>query len=281
VPGAQKRGFGFIHDGSVATLFDFLLAPVFQFGSNQQRRDVEAFMHAFDTGTAPAVGVQQTVDGVNSNLPPVVARINLLMARADAGDIELVVKGNAGGVARGYLYAGGGQFESDGDSEPLVAEATLRAGAGPGNELTYTGVPPGNGRRIGIDRDCDTYGDFHEIQAGSNPADRNSIPVSSVTDGKPVPGGKPVLWPSSPNPMGPPGTTISFTVAEPADVTLAVYDAGGRLVRGLMERSRQQGTVSLRWDGLDDQGREAASGVYFYRLTAGGVTKSRSLVLRR
>ena len=74
------------------------------------------------------------------------------MARAEAGDAELVVKG----AGRGWLYAGGGRFRSDRRREPLIPDVFLRARAlFPGGELTYTMVPPGSGRRIALDRDED------------------------------------------------------------------------------------------------------------------------------
>jgi YVTN family beta-propeller protein len=283
-PGPQKRGFGFLHDGSIDNLFDFLLAPVFQFSGNQARRDVEAFMLAFDTGTAPAVGVQVTVDASNKNDAATIARIALLMARADVGDIDLVVKGRVSGDARGYLYAGGGNYETDGNAEPLVAEATLRAGAGAGAERTWTGVPPGNGLRIGVDRDGDTFRDFHEIEAGSNPADPASIPSASAVNepGAGAGRGGAVLMQSSPNPLaGSSGTRISFSLADPADVTLRIFDPQGRLVRVLLENRRLQGTTTVEWNGFGDDGRPVASGIYFYRLEAGRSVKTRSLVVVR
>src|SRR5439155_10650681 len=50
--GDQVRGFGFLHAGSIDSVFDFLHANVFAFGSNAdtKRRQVEAFLMAFDTG---------------------------------------------------------------------------------------------------------------------------------------------------------------------------------------------------------------------------------------
>ena len=55
----QKRGFGFIHDGSVS-LTEFLAAPVFT-STTQQERDLFAFMMAFATETVPGVG--RSADG--------------------------------------------------------------------------------------------------------------------------------------------------------------------------------------------------------------------------
>ena len=61
--GDQIRGFGFLHDGSVATVFDFLARGRLQLRSSPdtKRRNVEAFVFAFDTGQAPVVGQQVTV----------------------------------------------------------------------------------------------------------------------------------------------------------------------------------------------------------------------------
>jgi hypothetical protein len=62
VAGDQVRGFGFLHDGSVDTVNNFLTAAVFNFGTGgtatTNRRNVEAFVHTFDTGLKPIVGQQ-------------------------------------------------------------------------------------------------------------------------------------------------------------------------------------------------------------------------------
>ena len=63
-----------------------------------------------------------------------------------------------GGQARGYRASrGGGGPGPRSESGPFGHAATaLRMLAGTaGQELTYTCVPPGSGRRIGIDRDLD------------------------------------------------------------------------------------------------------------------------------
>jgi YVTN family beta-propeller protein len=153
--GEQLSGFGFIHDGSIDTLLDFLRLPVFTFRSDNDRRDVEAFVLAFDSGLAPAVGLQVTVNGDNKLSPAVTERIALLIAQADGGNCDLVVKGIYGGAHRGFVYVGNGMFQSDRQSEsPLSFQALVQA-ADSGSELTFTGAPVGYGRRLGIDRNGD------------------------------------------------------------------------------------------------------------------------------
>jgi len=166
------RGFAYLHDGSVSTLDDFLRTPIFIL-SDQDRVDLVAFMLAFDTGLAPAVGQQVTVTAASVADATLDARITLLLARADAvpSDCDVVVRGRLGNAWRGWVHEpsmGAGLFQSDISSEPFVPEATLRGQAvTAGQERTYTCVPPGTGRRIGIDRDDDGTLDGDEALAGT------------------------------------------------------------------------------------------------------------------
>jgi YVTN family beta-propeller protein len=153
--GEQLSGFGFIHDGSIDTLLDFLRLPVFTFRNDDDRRDVEAFVLAFDSGIAPSVGLQVTINGENKLSTAVAERINLLMAQSNGGNCEVVVKGIYGGAHRGFLYVGNGMFQPDRQSESPVTFQTLVQVADAGSELTFTGVPVGYGRRLGIDRNGD------------------------------------------------------------------------------------------------------------------------------
>jgi flagellar hook assembly protein FlgD len=82
-----------------------------------------------------------------------------------------------------------------------------------------------------------------------------------------------------PNPFNP-STQIVYTVrAAGLRVDLDVFDVRGRLVRTLVDGRPSSGRVVVVWDGRDDDGREAPSGVYFYRLTAGRTTVTRRMTL--
>jgi DNA-binding beta-propeller fold protein YncE len=171
-PGPQVRGFGFTHDGSAATIDEFLATPLFRL-TPPERRQLEEFLLAYDTNLAPVVGQQTTLSAADADQ----ARLDLLHARAAAGDCELVAKGVAGAEARGWLGVGGGLFVSDRASEQPLDAAVLRAlGAAPGNVVTYTCVPLGSGGRTAIDRDEDGFLDRDELDAGTNPADAGSSP---------------------------------------------------------------------------------------------------------
>jgi len=81
-----------------------------------------------------------------------------------------------------------------------------------------------------------------------------------------------------PNPFNP-STTIQFELARDGAVRLEVYSLSGRLVKRLVDRGMQPGVHSAAWDGTNDNGHRVASGVYVYRLKAGGTVDSRRMVL--
>ncbi len=81
-----------------------------------------------------------------------------------------------------------------------------------------------------------------------------------------------------PNPFNP-STTIRFSLAARGRATVAVFDAGGRWVRTLLDEDRAAGDHALQWDGRDAAGRPVASGVYFCRLIAGSAVESKKMVL--
>jgi YVTN family beta-propeller protein len=172
--GAQIRGFGFTHDGSADTIFRFLLSPQFTVTDHERRR-LERFLLAFDAELAPVAGQQVTLTATNA--AEAGPRLDLLLARTDAGDCDLVAHGAQNGEARGWVRLASGLFAPDRVAGPPVADADLRAlAATVGQEVTFTCVPIGSGARVAIDRDVDGFLDGDEIDAGTDPADRTSTP---------------------------------------------------------------------------------------------------------
>jgi len=83
-----------------------------------------------------------------------------------------------------------------------------------------------------------------------------------------------------PNPFSA-NTRFTVTLAAPGNLDVAVHDLSGRRVRSLVREHVAFGTRELAWDGRDDGGRLAASGVYFIRATASGSMVSNRVVLLR
>jgi hypothetical protein len=81
-----------------------------------------------------------------------------------------------------------------------------------------------------------------------------------------------------PNPFNP-ATTISFDLPRDADVRLCVYNVKGELISTLIDGRVTKGHGEIVWNAVDDRGRRVTSGVYFYRLTAGDLVRTRKMVL--
>ncbi len=165
--GDQIRGFGFTNDGSVDTLFRFFTAVVFNplpnsgfplLNPDATRRDVVEFMLAFDSDLAPVVGQQVTLTGSNSAV--VNPRITLMIQRAETAftskalggavkECDLVVNVAQAGRVKAFLYDPVARNFIPDDGTAPVSDAALRALAiTPGQEVTYSCVPPGSGSRI-------------------------------------------------------------------------------------------------------------------------------------
>ncbi|MEQ1630885.1 MAG: hypothetical protein ABL997_00835, partial [Planctomycetota bacterium] len=166
--GQQKSGFGYTHDGSVGTIADFLALPVFDpwrqgLGSNVMAKIVP-FLMVLDTGTAPAVGLQVTIDQSNATNAAALADLDLLIARAIALDLDVVAHGTVQGAPRNLLYSTStGTFTGNVTGFVAQTRNQLVALAQLGNAaLTFTGVPPGAGQRMARDHDLDTRLDGDE-----------------------------------------------------------------------------------------------------------------------
>ena len=128
---------------------------------------------------------------------------------------------------------------------------------------------------------------------GNSGADKITVTIN-VTD---VEGAAPSLEVSSvipentallsnfPNPFNP-ETWIPYQLAKPSEVTITIYDVHGRVVRTLILGNQPAGIYQNRskaahWDGRNHFGEKVATGVYFYRLTAGDFSATRKMLIRK
>lgn len=157
--GDQIRGFGFDNSGASGTIFKFLSAEVFTLTSTQ-RAQVEQLALAFPSEMNPIVGQQVTVTPANRTRSDISARLNLLVQRAlvtsPRPECELVAKGVIQNVAKGWVMNGSQSFVPNSTTETSLTLQQLLDQAGASNAaVTFTCTPPGNGTRIGVDRDAD------------------------------------------------------------------------------------------------------------------------------
>jgi photosystem II stability/assembly factor-like uncharacterized protein len=74
-------------------------------------------------------------------------------------------------------------------------------------------------------------------------------------------------------------TNIKFDVPAENPVTLTIFDLLGKEVVKLVDKKMSTGTYTAIWNGLDRSGRQMATGVYFYALKIGNVTKVKRMTL--
>ncbi|HTF88953.1 MAG TPA: hypothetical protein VK843_11130 [Planctomycetota bacterium] len=192
----NTSGFGVLHDGSVDSIERFVSEPVFRVNNDQEIADLTAFMLAFSGSDLPAgapntpqqppgtasndspasVGKQTTLVSIATAPPAQIALITSMEQLAINGKVALIAKSRQAGLSRGYRYQPAtNNWQSD-RAASVLSDASLRAAAAQGSEVTFTVVQKGTETRLGIDRDLDGSFDRDELDAGTDPADPLSHP---------------------------------------------------------------------------------------------------------
>jgi hypothetical protein len=78
---------------------------------------------------------------------------------------------------------------------------------------------------------------------------------------------------NAPNPFTA-GTEISFFLKTAAQVKLSIYAYNGRRLAQLISKHLEEGSHTIRWDGLDASGNDMPDGVYLCELNTGADTRS-------
>jgi WD40 repeat protein len=86
-----------------------------------------------------------------------------------------------------------------------------------------------------------------------------------------------------PNPFNP-ETWIPYHLEKDSEVTIRIYNPAGELIRTLSPGRKSAGTYltkseAAHWDGKNEAGEQAASGVYFYNIQAGEFTVTKKMVI--
>ncbi|KAA3636032.1 MAG: T9SS C-terminal target domain-containing protein, partial [Calditrichaeota bacterium] len=89
-----------------------------------------------------------------------------------------------------------------------------------------------------------------------------------------------MLTQNYPNPFNP-STTIEYSLPVRSDVTIEILNILGQRVKRLVDKEQAAGNYQVVWDSRNDSGQRVATGIYFYRLTADGFTKTKKMLLLR
>lgn len=166
------------------------------------------------------------------------------------------------------------QVETD---ENITGYRIYRRTAG-GDERVLVGTPLQSSARDYVDGDVRAGTHYTYVLAAlrDDGSELRSAPASATTPSIAL-----ALEPNAPNPFRS-TTRIPFTLDADSHVTIRVYDVKGVLVTTLLDGPLTQGAHDVNWDGADVNGRQVASGAYFYTLRSGErLMQSRKMLLVR
>ena len=81
-----------------------------------------------------------------------------------------------------------------------------------------------------------------------------------------------------PNPFNP-RTEILFDISVQDNATLKLYNIKGQEVITLINKVLNPGLHKVTWNGVNNNGKELSSGMYFYELVVGDISLRKKLVL--
>jgi hypothetical protein len=153
--------------------------------------------------------------------------------------------------------AGGAVYEVAETNATGEAAVTFDPGSATDVTVTVTG------------KNCVPYGSSVGIEGGGTGSADGNEPARITA-----------LHQNYPNPFNP-ATSMAFSLSRRERVTVSVYDVSGRRVAVLVDGYVEPGVSSVRWDGRDDAGADAASGTYFVRMAAGSELFEKKMTLLR
>lgn len=157
----------------------------------------------------------------------------------------------------GHLWFGTGCLDTD----PLFANADFELS--PNSPAIDAGDPS-----YPLDPDNTTadMGVHYHDQATGIGDQPNRLPLSFA------------LHQNYPNPFNP-ETKIEYQLPEKMQAELIVYNVIGEHIRTLVSGEQNPGDHQITWDGKNNSGLQASSGIYFYRLKAGNAVQTKKMIL--
>lgn len=173
------------------------------------------------------------------------------------------------------------------NDQPLSLIAGMDDGSGngftKGNTIRFRVWKQSSNQEVEINLQGVTYEDPETgMETGSQafePRATAMVKINSVVETAAVPQAF-ELQQNYPNPFNP-STTISYAVPQDARVRVDVYDITGKRVTTLVNSNLQAGYHTVEWNGQDAFGNQVATGVYFYKMTAGDFSETRKMLFTK
>jgi len=142
----------------------------------------------------------------------------------------------------------------------------------------YDGDAAGSAGEFGIWASC--FADIDAATAGDTVFLKRYDMIGAIGEKAPDKPKEYALSQNSPNPFNA-RTQIQYALPEDADVRIDITNILGNRVRTLVDGHETSGYKSVVWNGLDDSGKEVASGVYFYTIRANDFNAKKRAILMK
>ncbi|MCB0304210.1 MAG: T9SS type A sorting domain-containing protein [Calditrichaeota bacterium] len=165
-------------------------------------------------------------------------------------------------------------FEIHGSNEPngFLADSSTRIGISDQSEFNITGKIYDYYRVVAVDSQNQASGPSRLIYFDGIMASNRESPLDGDVGF--------AIFQNYPNPFNA-TTTIRYHLPQTLDVTLKIYDILGREVFVLVNERQAAGEKSVVWNGWDQFGKPAGSGIYFCRIQAGKYDQIHKILLVR
>jgi len=105
-------------------------------------------------------------------------------------------------------------------------------------------------------------------------------PITGIEDGMASTITNFKLFQNYPNPFNP-ETNIQFTINNPVDVKIYIYNSLGQKIKTLLNKKYTKGTQQAVWNGRNDFDTQVCSGTYFYQIQVGDQVQTKRMILLR
>ncbi len=126
--------------------------------------------------------------------------------------------------------------------------------------------------------DTYTYYVMARFMGGFLSLPTQSVVVNVVSNPEDVSSLVTALSGNYPNPFNP-TTSIVFSVKEPAQTVIDIYNVKGQKIKTLVNSMMSPGNHTVQWNGNDENGNPVSSGVYYYKMRSGKYSNTRKMLL--
>jgi len=224
------------------------------------------------------IGNEDAEDSSDGTFNIVSSSIEVTPSSLDFGNVPI----NTFSVPQSYLLMGNyltenvivtppnGYFVSNDQGGTYSTSLTVNQSGGSVNQTIWVRFQPTENQVYGGNiTNISGTASANVVMSGTVPNDDpSSTPVITLLQG------------NYPNPFNP-KTTIRYTIKEPVDVLICVYNIKGNLVKNLIHSKVSTGSYSIDWDGIDNSGSLVSSGIYYLYMKTNNYQSCKKMILMK